>query len=222
MTTTTSVQNLASYASGDSSAAVSGNGSVSQLFTTLLVAQIRNQNPLEPQDPSAFVNQLTQLSQMEALQKLAAQASANAAMLESLQVLALGAQVGSQVTASTEKVMVGETPVEGRFTLASASSRVSLVLESATNEEYRIELGTRSPGDVPFTIDPATHGIPAGTYAVRVETDSNESPTVEVRGMLRSVRFSAAEGVVLDVANLGQVLSSAITSFDGPLRTALN
>lgn len=220
--TMVSATGVASSADKSATSAIGSNGEVSDIFTKLLVAQIKNQNPLEPQDPSEFVGQMTQLSQMEALQKLAAQASANAAMLESLQVLALGAQVGSQVTASTEKVMVGETPVEGRFTLASASSRVSLVLESATNEEYRIELGTRSPGDVPFTIDPATHGIPAGTYAVRVETDSNESPTVEVRGMLRSVRFSAAEGVVLDVANLGQVLSSAITSFDGPLRTALN
>ncbi|RZI59199.1 MAG: hypothetical protein EOP37_12495, partial [Rubrivivax sp.] len=42
----------------------------SSLFTTLLVAQIKNQDPLSPQDPSQFVSQLTQLSQVESMQKL--------------------------------------------------------------------------------------------------------------------------------------------------------
>jgi hypothetical protein len=63
------------------------------MFTKLLVAQIQNQDPLEPTDPSQFVNQLTQLSQTESLQTLASQATASASLLQSLQALALGAQV---------------------------------------------------------------------------------------------------------------------------------
>ena len=35
----------------------------SRMFTKLLVAQVRNQDPLSPNDPAAFVSQLTQLSQ---------------------------------------------------------------------------------------------------------------------------------------------------------------
>ena len=66
---------------GNGAAGVSGNGEVSQLFTTLLVAQIKNQNPLEPTDPSEFVGQMTQLSQMEALQALTLQNKSNGAML---------------------------------------------------------------------------------------------------------------------------------------------
>ena len=42
-----------------------------EMFTKLLVAQIQNQDPLEPSDPSQFVQQLTQLSQTEAMQNLA-------------------------------------------------------------------------------------------------------------------------------------------------------
>src|SRR5690349_770319 len=59
------------------------------MFTKLLVAQIRNQDPLAPSDPSQFVNQLSQLSQTEALQQLAQTTSASASVLQSLQVLAM-------------------------------------------------------------------------------------------------------------------------------------
>jgi flagellar basal-body rod modification protein FlgD len=206
-------------ASGGSSGgndAVSGNGEVSKLFTTLLVAQIKNQNPLEPADPSEFVGQMTQLSQMEALQALTAQGAANGAMLESMQVLALGAQVGSQVTAVTDSVVIANRPVNGRFTLADGSAEVTLVVESATGQKKRIALGTRGAGDVRFTIDPQALGLTPGTYSVRVEAASGERPDIEVSGTLQNVRLSATEGLVLNVANVGQITPADITGFDGP------
>jgi flagellar basal-body rod modification protein FlgD len=196
--------------------AVSSNGEVSQLFTTLLVAQIKNQNPLEPADPSEFVAQMTQLSQMEALQALTAQGAANNAMLESMQVLALGAQVGSQVTAVTDRVVLDNQPVNGRFTLADGSAEVTLVIESATGRKQRIPLGTRAAGDVPFTIDPQALGLTSGTYSVRVEAASGERPAIEVSGTLQNVRLSATEGLVLNVANVGQITPAEITGFNGP------
>ena len=194
---------------------VSGNGEVSQLFTTLLVAQIKNQNPLEPADPSEFVGQMTQLSQMEALQGLAAQNKSNGAMLESLQVLALGGQVGSQVSAVTDRVVVGSAPIAGRFTLADGSADVSLVIEGSTGRQQRIAFGTRGAGEVPFTIDPQALGLTPGTYSVRVEAASKEKAAVEVSGTLQTVRLSPTDGLVLAVANVGQIAPSAITAFNG-------
>jgi len=46
-------------------APLTGAAATKDMFTKLLVAQIRNQDPLSPTDPSQFVNQLTQLSQTE-------------------------------------------------------------------------------------------------------------------------------------------------------------
>lgn len=39
----------------------------SQVFLQLLIAQIRNQDPLSPQDPTQFVAQLAQFSALEQL-----------------------------------------------------------------------------------------------------------------------------------------------------------
>jgi flagellar basal-body rod modification protein FlgD len=66
-------------------------------FMTLLVAQIKNQNPLEPSDPSQFVNQLVQLNQMDNSKKMLGELKANSQMMHDLQVLTLGNHVGSTV-----------------------------------------------------------------------------------------------------------------------------
>lgn len=47
-----------------------GNLANENVFLQLLVAQIKNQNPLEPQDSSAFMGQLAQFSQLEQLTQI--------------------------------------------------------------------------------------------------------------------------------------------------------
>jgi flagellar basal-body rod modification protein FlgD len=201
---------------GNSSSAITGNGEMTQLFTKLLIAQIQNQNPLEPTDPSQFVSQLSQLTQVESMQQMVAQTGASAAMLESMQVMALGAQVGSNVTAVADRVVLDDsTVVPARFNLQSGSASVAVVLEDSKGQQRRIELGTRSPGEINFEIDPQELGLVPGTYSMRVETATKETPAIEVQGTLQSVRISATEGAVLQVSNLGSIGASAITAFNG-------
>ena len=214
MTTATNGVNSGGNSAG-SSTSITGNGDMSQLFTKLLIAQIKNQNPLEPTDPSQFVSQLTQLSQVESMQQMVAQTNASASMLESMQVMALGAQVGSNVTAVTDRVVVGDSVIPGRFALESASSSTTVVLEDSTGQQRRIQLGTRSPGEVNFEIDPEALGLAPGTYSMRVETATKETPAIEVQGTLQSVRISATDGAVLQVSTLGSISASAITAFNG-------
>src|SRR5471032_2051254 len=114
----------------DPTAAITGNtaAQTQDMFTKLLVAQIQNQDPLSPTDPAQFVQQLTQLSQTESLQNMASITSASASALSSLQVMALGGQVGSDVMITTSSVkMDGTTKVTGQTTLTSASSNTTLV-----------------------------------------------------------------------------------------------
>lgn len=219
MTITTGTHNGLNGSSGAASTAIAGNGEVSQLFTKLLIAQIRYQNPLEPTDPSEFVGQLTQLSQMEALQTLTRQSAASAGMLESLQVLGLGAQVGSQISVAAERVMLADEPVQGRVTLPDYAESASIVLENS-GMKRRIELGAAKAGDLSFTIDPAELGLPPGSYTVRIEVDGAPGPAVELFGELQGVRVTATDGVVLQVAHLGAVPSQFVTGFHGVDRDA--
>ncbi|MBM3114702.1 flagellar hook capping FlgD N-terminal domain-containing protein [Jeongeupia naejangsanensis] len=192
------------------------SGSMTDMFTKLLVAQVRNQDPLSPSDPSQFVSQLTQLSQVEAMQKMASQSAASTAALDNLTVLALGARVGSNVTATTKTVELNGTPVHGGFTLDGAAAKVEVVLTGADGVPHVVPLGSHGSGDVAFDIDPAKLGLKDGSYNIAVRTDTGKTPAVELNGVLQSVRVAAGGGAVLSVSGIGNVDVSAITGFSGP------
>ncbi|MEC5160617.1 flagellar hook capping FlgD N-terminal domain-containing protein [Janthinobacterium sp. CG_S6] len=187
----------------------------SDMFTKLLVAQIRNQDPLAPSDPSQFVNQLSQLSQTEALQNLAKLTTGNAGVLQSMQVLALGAQVGSDVMVNTDSVKLGTDKVAGSFALDQASNKNTVVLTGADGAAHEVQLGSQGAGIVNFTLDPAALHLPAGTYKITVRTSAATPAPVDIVGKLNSVRLSAGGAMVLNVANVGEVAPAAVTGFNG-------
>lgn len=56
-----------SSTSSSSNNATSGTGNERDMFMTLLVAQLKNQDPLAPQDGTAFVAQLAQFNSLDQL-----------------------------------------------------------------------------------------------------------------------------------------------------------
>ena len=188
----------------------------SEMFTKLLVAQIQNQDPLAPTDPAQFVQQLTQLSQTESLQNLATLTSNNAGILQSMQVLSLGGQVGSDVMAETKTVKLdGSTKVAGQITLEASSAKTKLILTADNGDKYEVSIGTQAPGNVAFTIDPAKLKMPAGSYTMSVETSTKETPAIDIQGRLNSVRLSPTGDVMLNIANIGDTKPDTITAFNG-------
>jgi len=201
--------------------AIAANGSsVSSMFTTLLVAQIKNQDPLSPSDPSQFVNQLTQLSQMETLQKIATQGSSSASMLSSLQMLSLGAQVGSTVQAQVSQLTLDKSSAQLSFTLGSNSAKTELVLVGSDGSEQRIALGSRSVGSNSYRLDPQALGLPAGSYQVYVAGDGNQATPVELSAELQSVRLNGSGDALLQLGSFGEVSAQAIKQFKGRIAAA--
>jgi flagellar basal-body rod modification protein FlgD len=201
--------------SGDTVSASADVSATKDMFTKLLVAQIRNQDPLAPSDPSQFVNQLSQLSQTEALQSLSKTTSASGSVLQSLQVLAMGGQVGSQVTVATNRLRVDGNPVSGSVNLPSASGGTNLVLTGADGQAHSVTLPFHSAGAQAFTIDPSALGLAPGSYSIAAQTADGASVPVELTGTVSSVRLSSAGSVVLQVAGVGDIDPSAITGFNG-------
>lgn len=198
----------AKQASGES-------GSLSNMFTTLLVAQIQNQDPLAPMEASQFVTQFAQMSQVEAMQTLASFSAANAASQEGMLVVTLGSQVGSTVMVASDSIEMAGTPVKGGFMLGHAAADAQLVLTGPDGAEHQIPLGAQAAGEVGFEIDPEKLGLPPGHYTMRVVTDTNEKPRIEVMGTLQSVRLGEDGIVMLNVAGIGETGTGTITRFLG-------
>jgi flagellar basal-body rod modification protein FlgD len=216
--TVSSIFSNTSSGSASSNGAITGNtaSETSQMFTKLLVAQIQNQDPLAPTDPSQFVNQLSQLAQTESLQNLSNLTSASTSVLQSMQVLALGAQVGSDVMAETKSVTLdGKTAVDGQVTLAASSTNTKIILTGSDGQKHEIKLGTKEPGTTAFNIDPVKLGLKEGKYTLSVEGSSNTDSTIDIKGRLNSVRLAANGDVVLNIGNVGEASPAAITAFNG-------
>jgi len=215
--------NNSTSASGasDPTANIAGNtaAQTQDMFTKLLVAQIKNQDPLSPTDPSQFVNQLTQLSQTESLQNLSTLTSSNASVLQSMQVLSLGAQVGSDLMVTSDSVSLGTDKVSGQIEQANASTQTILTLTGIDGSTHKINLGAQGAGPVSFTLDPVALGLAPGSYKLSAVTDTQETPAIDVAGRLNSVRLSS-NGIVLNVANVGDTSPSYITAFNGKSATA--
>jgi flagellar basal-body rod modification protein FlgD len=188
---------------------------VSTLFTTLLVAQIKNQDPLAPTDSAAFVNQLSQLSQVESMQALSSQTTANNHILSSMQAMSLGSQVGSLAQVQVSQLHLDDKPVKGAFTLPAATPKAALVLTGADGVAHRVELGKLDAGAHDQAIDPKALGLRAGLYEVHIENDAQQSIPLEVVAPVTGVHLAGDAGAMVQLGDLGEFSSQAITQFKG-------
>ena len=173
-------------------------------FISLMVAQIKYQDPTKPVDSTEFLNQFSAMSQVKSMENMAGLAQNNLVLMDNLQTLTASGLVGQQVSVAVDTLQLDGAPVSGEFKLEHASTRTALVLTDSNGVKTTVELGARSPGQVPFDIDPQRLGLPAGQYSVAIESDNGEYPQVEVAGRVDNVRVSA-EGPVLQVQGVGSV-----------------
>ncbi|MBV8036766.1 flagellar hook capping FlgD N-terminal domain-containing protein [Roseateles sp.] len=204
----------------DAVAANGGAAQISQLFTKLLVAQIQYQNPLEPTDASQFVNQLSQLSQVESLQALTTQTAFNNSILSSLQMLSLGSQVGGTVHVSAAQLTLDGSPVELSFTLDNAAAPATLQLTDAAGRKREVDLGKLAPGSHGYKLDPKALGLAEGSYSIAVLNESKQSVTPEVVGRISGVRLASDGSALVQLGGLGEFNSRLITQFKGQVAAA--
>jgi len=208
--------NAAATASSSASTNIMGaGGDLTGLFTTLLVAQLKNQDPTQPSDPSVFVSQLAQLSQVQSMQQLVSQSQTGNSSLNSLQMMALGAQVGSTVRANVSQLQLGNQPFTLHATLDANSASNTLVLTSASGMTQKFNLGSLAAGDQAFTIDPTALGLPQGSYGVQVLDANQQNVPIQAETTLSGVRIGSDGSVYAELAGVGEVAGSAITQLEG-------
>lgn len=195
----------------------STNTSMTDTFLTLFVAEVQNQDPTSPTDPSEYISQLSSMAQVAMSEEMSVQMNTNAILLSNLQVMALGNMVGDTIMVQTTSLQVSDGEIQGRLTLDDAASSVTLHFTDEAGADYSVDLGTQSPGTVDFNINPADYGIPPGDYEVSVVTDTGESEVpIEVQGTVDDVRIPLnGDSPVLNVSGVGEVPFIMISQFGG-------
>ena len=138
-------------------------------FLELLVAQLNNQNPLEPQENGEFIAQLAQFSQVEGIEQLNTRMESLLSGYQSSQALQASSLVGRKVIVPTEKAVVDTSETfKGSLVLPVTSSNVYVnVYDSAGKAVSRVNLGQQAAGNVSFMWDGKDSSgnlLPPGTY----------------------------------------------------------
>lgn len=96
-------------------------------FMMLLVTQLNNQNPLDPQDNSEFVAQLAQFSSLESMENLNASMTSLLSTYQSSQALQATSLVGSSVIVETGSALVDTSEsLSGTVVMPSSGSNVNV------------------------------------------------------------------------------------------------
>ncbi|MBA1200815.1 flagellar hook assembly protein FlgD [Pseudomonas capeferrum] len=188
-------------------------------FLQLLVTQMQNQNPLDPQDNGEFVAQLAQFSSLEGITSLNDSVTSIAGALGSSQALQASSLVGRSVVVQSDKAVVDTTKsLTGSVVVPqSISSATVTVTDAEGNTVKTLDLGAHSAGNAEFIWDGTNakgEKVDPGTYSFTAQT-TVDGEALQMSTLLpatvTSVTLSQTGGeMMLNLAGLGQLALSKV------------
>ena len=185
-------------------------------FLKLLVAQMKNQDPLNPLDNAQLTSQLAQISTVSGIDKLNATLQTLAAGFTANQSLEATAMIGRGVLAPGAALTLRNGEATGGVDLPQTVDRLSVTIkDSAGIAVHTVDLGPQPAGTVAFQWDGVTDSgatAASGTYSFAVSARQGAN-TVNAstlsHGRVNGVS-QGAQGVTLSVDGLGVVALSSV------------
>ncbi|MGB1951309.1 MAG: flagellar hook assembly protein FlgD [Marinobacter sp.] len=187
-------------------------------FMELMIAQLKNQNPLEPQDNGEFISQLAQFSSLEEMQGLSKSVDDVASQFRSTQALQASAMVGRTVLAPSEIGILGaEGEITGTVEVPASTGGLRVSIESQNGERVRqIDLGASQAGIASFQWDGKDgngNALPPGPYRIVAEgsyPSGTEQLATRVSANVDSVSLGQGGKVTLNLAGMGSIALSDV------------
>ncbi len=183
-------------------------------FMTLMLEQLKNQDPLKPQENGEFLAQMAQFSTVTGIDGVQKSIEDLASSMGNYQVLQSANLVGHSVLVPTDEFTLTEdNTIEGVYENEYTSGNSIANIYSTTGElVHSIDLGIQPAGQHSFTWD----GIMAdgeraapGKYSITVSYGAGEDVAiadVQMQQKIDSVNFSTENGEILLNTEDGQSL----------------
>ena len=186
-------------------------------FLSLLVQQMRNQDPTKPMDSSQMVSQLAQISQVSATQALQASFDDLGKSLQGNQILQASGMIGRDVVVPAEAGTLAAGGMDGAVNVPDGGGQVFVKITDASGTVLRtIDLGKPAPGPVRFHWDGIGdngEALAPGTYGLAAQA-GNTAVATYVSGKVTGVGMTGADGTYLDVDGFGGVLLSQVAQIN--------
>ncbi len=182
-------------------------------FMKLMIAQMENQNPLEPQDNGAFISQLAEFSSLEEMQKISGSVNNFSTQFQSSQALQASAMVGRTVlvpAASSPLSHAGN--ISGIVDLQKSTSSLNISILNGSGELVnQFDLGQQPAGTVPFVWDGTNskgEQMPFDNYTIKAQASrsgSAEQATTLLSANVNSVSIAQGGGISLNLSGMGSI-----------------
>jgi len=185
-------------------------------FLTLLVAQLQNQDPLNPADPTEFTSQLAQYSQLEQLFNLNDSMDQLTAASNSSQRYAALSLIGQEVVVEESKFALGTDPVQIGYKIDGSVSDASLAIKNKAGKTVAtLKASDLSEGNHFLTWDGKDsngNALAAGTYSITIDAENADGKSATVSPLVRStvtgIDLSGSEAKI--VTALGEYKISSL------------
>jgi len=188
-------------------------------FLKLLVAQMNNQDPLNPLDSAQMTSQLAQLNTVQGINNLATKLDSLLSDNTAAQSLQAAGLVGHTVMAPGTKLELSNGMAVGGINLAAAADHVTVTIKDASGQVVQTkDLGANDAGIVNFVWDGSTDSgaaASAGSYTFAVAATASGTKVVAdtlSAGTVTSVT-PGADGASLFVNGLGTFGLSQVKQF---------
>ena len=177
MITATNSTTAAATAATSSSAASTANAAGSEdRFLKLLVAQLSNQDPMNPMDNAQMTSQMAQISTVTGVQQVNQAIKDLSAQLSSMQMLQSSSLVGRNVLVDGSKLPVTDGKAAGAIELVAAADSVKIEILSAGGQVLdTIDMGAQTAGRHLFDWDAAGR-MANGSVSYRVAALQGDKP----------------------------------------------
>ena len=207
MTTVQDASNVASlFGAGASSASKKSTNETQDRFLSLLVAQMKNQDPLNPLDNAQVTSQLAQLSTVQGIEKMNTSLAALAASLGVNQMTQAANLIGRAVLVPGNALSPAQLQDVVGFELSRPAENVSVSIQDAAGGLVRkLALGPRDAGVNVLAWDGLKDNgsaAPAGEYRFTIDAvqgGQQVGSTALNLGMVNSVSQND-QGVQLNLA----------------------
>ncbi len=173
-------------------------------FMTLLVAQIKNQDPTSPMDNAQFTSQLTQFSMLEQLETMSSALEDNVAVGTAINNTAMLALVGRNVTVAGNDVSMSGGTASESVIAAGANGRATIKVTDANGRVVRTYEQDVTKGLNTVTWDGRTDdGAVAadGKYTISTEVKDASGAAVTftnlMTGAVTGLRYSDNQAIVM-------------------------
>jgi len=124
-------------------------------FLQLMITQMKNQDPLNPEKNSEFVAQLAQFSSVQGLEKLNTNFNAFSSGFQSNQALQASSLVGRSVSVDSKTSILSENGIiAGTITVPASTSDLKInIYDSKGVLAAQIPVGSAEKGDMGFRFD---------------------------------------------------------------------